>query len=58
MTLMWVYDLCKEDDYDIALRKKYDELFGLKEGETITYKDAVTIMNNNEDIDKHIPRVD
>ena len=57
MTLMWVYDICKEDDYDIALRKKYDEI--TKTENELKDKALDLIVNISDEIlDKHIPRLD
>ena len=56
MSLMWVYDICKEDDYDIALRKKYDEI---TKTENELKDKALDIIVNipDETLNKHIPRV-
>lgn len=57
MALMQVYDMVKEDDEDIKLRKKAKEL--AKRENELKDKALDIIMNiPDEVLDKHIPRID
>lgn len=57
MSIMWVYDIYKEDEEDIELKKRAEEL--TKRENELKNKALDIVMNmSQEEIDKHIPRLD